>query len=312
VAKWTTADIPNQTGRMAIVTGTGGLGYETALELARKGGTVILAGRSAAKGAESIGRIKAAVPGAAITFEALDLGSLALVAAFADKMLAAGTPVDILVNNAGVMAPPKRQVTSDGFELQFGTNYLGHYALTARLLPLLKPGSRVVSLSSIAHRNGAIRFDDLQWEHGYKPWPSYSQSKLAMLMFALELQRRSDAAGWGLMSNAAHPGFARTELIAKGPGANSLMAIVSRPFMPFVAHSAAAGTLPQLFAATSPDAKGGAYYGPDGFMESKGWPAPAEIKPQALDKAAAARLWDVSAKLTGTAFPGLAPAAAAA
>jgi NAD(P)-dependent dehydrogenase (short-subunit alcohol dehydrogenase family) len=306
MARWTTADIPPQTGRAAIVTGVGGLGYETALELARKGAGVILAGRSEAKGVESVARIKAEVPAANVRFEMLDLASLASIAAFADRMLAAGAPIDLLVNNAGVMAPPTRQTTSDGFELQFGTNYLGHYALTARLLPLLLRGDgpRVVSLSSIAHRSGVIRFDDLNWQKGYKPWPVYAQSKLAMLMFALELQRRGDAAGWGLMSNAAHPGIARTELVSNGPGAGSATALLMKLFQPLITQPADAGALPQLFAATSPDARGGAYYGPKGFQELKGAVAPAKIMPQALDRAAAAKLWDMSAQLTGVSFGG--------
>ena len=215
---WTFSDIPSQRGRRAIVTGTGGLGYETALALVRAGGDVILAGRNLEKGAESVSRIKVEVPAARIAFEQLDLASLASVEDFAGPMLMQHTPLDLLVNNAGVMTPPSRQTTSDGFELQFGTNYLGHFALTGRLLPILNGrGPRVVNLSSLAHRGGAIHFDDLQWERSYRPWAAYGQSKLAMLMFAFELQRRSDAAGWGLMSNAAHPGYARTELIANGP-----------------------------------------------------------------------------------------------
>jgi NAD(P)-dependent dehydrogenase (short-subunit alcohol dehydrogenase family) len=312
MAKWTTADIPSQTGRAAIVTGVGGLGYETALQLARKGGAVILAGRSDAKGAESIAAIKAAVPSANVRFETLDLASLASVAAFADRMLAAGAPIDLLVNNAGVMAPPTRQTTSDGFELQFGTNYLGHYALTARLLPLLMRGDkpRVVSLSSIAHRSGAIRFEDPNWRKGYKAWPAYGQSKLAMLMFALELQRRGDAGGWGLMSNAAHPGIARTALVSNGPGAGSATALAMKLFGPLITQPADAGALPQLYAATSPDARGGAYYGPNGFQERKGDVAPARIMPRALDLAAAAKLWDISAQLTGASFESARRAAA--
>jgi NAD(P)-dependent dehydrogenase (short-subunit alcohol dehydrogenase family) len=314
MAKWRASDIPSQAGRLAVVTGTGGLGFETALELGRAKAKVILAGRNPAKGADSVARIQAAVPDANIRFAVLDLASLASVAAFSDTLLAEHGSLDILVNNAGVMAPAKRQVTADGFELQFGTNYLGHYALTGRLLPLLRKGSkpRVVSLSSIAHRNGQIHFDDLQWAKTYKPWPAYSQSKLAMLMFALEFQRRSDAAGWGVMSIAAHPGVAQTELIANGTG--KLAARLSAMFFfPIFGQSAAAGTLSQLYAATSPDAKGGTYYGPDGFMEMKGAVKIAEIKPQALDRAAAARLWDESARLTGVTFgDALAPAPAGA
>jgi NAD(P)-dependent dehydrogenase (short-subunit alcohol dehydrogenase family) len=304
VANWTIADIPSQGGRTAVVTGTGGLGYETALGLAQAGGAVILAGRNPAKGAASVARIKAAVPSASIVFEQLDLASLASVAAFADRIGARRESLDILVNNAGVMRPTTRLATEDGFELQFGTNYLGHFALTGRLLPLLRRGRspRVVNLSSIAHRGAAIRSHDLQWQRGYRPWPAYGQSKLAMLMFALELQRRSDAAGWGLMSNAAHPGFARTDLIANGPGTSRGMVLLSRAVMPLLSQSAAAGALPTLFAATSPDAVGGGYYGPAGFRELKGPVKPAEIMPQAQDRNAAARLWEESVRLTGVPF----------
>ncbi len=296
---WTIQDIPSQTGRTAIITGTGGLGYETALALARAGASVILAGRNAAKGAASVARISGAVPGAKIAFAALDLASLASVKIFADGILASHATLDLLINNAGVMAPPQRQTTQDGFELQFGTNYLGHFALTAHLLPVLRKTSRprVVNLSSIAHRTGFINFNDLQWERSYRPWGAYGQSKLAMLMFALELQRRSDAAGWGLISNAAHPGFARTELIANGPGDEGLLMKLGDVFKPLVSQSAAEGALPTLYAATSPDAKGGAYYGPDGFYELKGAPREARIMPQASNKNAAARLWEISEAL---------------
>ena len=301
---WTTADIPSQAGRSALVTGTGGLGYETALALARAGGEVILAGRSPDKGATSVAAIKAAAPGADIRFEALDLAILASVAALCGRLGAQRKSLDVLINNAGVMAPPRRQVTADGFELQFGTNYLGHFALTAGLLPLLRAGAgpRVVNLSSVAHRQGRIQFGDLQFERRYVPWGAYAQSKLAMLMFALELQRRSDAAGWGLMSNAAHPGFARTELIANGPGAAGPIGAVSRLMGGLVGQSAAAGALPTLMAATAPNAKGGAYYGPTGLFEIVGPPGPAAISALARDPMAAARLWGVSETLTGVRF----------
>jgi NAD(P)-dependent dehydrogenase (short-subunit alcohol dehydrogenase family) len=300
VPAWTINDIPSQTGRTAIITGTGGLGYETALALTSAGATVILAGRNAAKGAASIAQITAAVPSAKITFEPLDLASLASVKSFADRTLSTHATLDMLINNAGVMAPPKRQTTQDNFELQFGTNYLGHFALTAHLLPLLRKTSnpRVVSLSSIAHRTAFINFNDLQWERSYRPWGAYGQSKLAMLMFALELQRRSDANNWGLISNAAHPGFARTDLIANGPGDEGLLMKLGDLFKPLVSQSAAEGALPTLYAATSPDAKGGAYYGPDGFYELKGPPKEARIMPQASDKTAAAKLWEISESLT--------------
>jgi len=200
------------------------------------------------------------------------------------------------------MALPRRQTTADGFEMQFGTNHLGHFALTARLMPLLRraSGPRVVSLSSLAHRTGFIDFDDLQGARVYSPWKAYGQSKLACLMFALELQRRSDAAGWNLISNAAHPGFARTNLFTSGPG--GLVSLASGFAAPLFGHSAADGARPILFAATSPEAKPGAYYGPGGFGELRGAPARALIMPQARDAAAAARLWDASERLVGTSF----------
>jgi NAD(P)-dependent dehydrogenase (short-subunit alcohol dehydrogenase family) len=309
---WSTADIPPQGGKTAVITGaTGGLGYETALALAGAGATVVLTGRSDAKGRTALEWIRAQFPKASISYETLDLASLASVADFAARFAAAHTSLDLLINNAGVMALPQRQATADGFEMQIGTNYLSHYALTARLLPLLRRGHqpRVVNLSSLAHRSGAIHFDDLQSAQSYSPWKAYCQSKLAMLIFALELQRRSDAAGWGLLSNAAHPGYARTDLIANGPGAAGLLSRLSKSLQPLMSHSAAAGALPTLFAATSLAAKAAGYYGPNGFYELKGPPAPAKIMPQAKDKAVAARLWDVSAAQTGVSFEQVAAAA---
>jgi len=301
---WTTADIPSQAGRICVVTGTGGLGYETAVVLAAKGADVILAGRNPAKGAQSIDRIRAAV-GRAARFEALDLASLASIAAFAERLAGEAERVDLLVNNAGVMAPPTRGQTADGFELQFGTNYLGHFALTAHLLPLLRraEAARIVSLSSGVHVAGAIRFDDPQWERAYSPERAYAQSKLAMLMFALELQRRSHAGGWNLMSNAAHPGYARTDLIDNGPGRRGAMYLVSRVLGAFASQSAADGAWPTLFAATSPEAVGGGYYGPSQMLEMKGPPKAAFISRRARDPEAARRLWELSERLTGVAWP---------
>src|SRR5258708_1984579 len=218
---WTIADIPPQAGKLAVVTGaTGGLGYQTAMRLAQAGAEGVLTGRNEAKGREAVSKIRNQFPDAKISFEALDLANLASVAGFARGFATAHASLDLLINNAGVMALPTRQTTADGFEMQLGTNYLGHYALTAQLLPLLRGAHqpRVVNLSSIAHRTGFIQFSDLQGERFYSPWKAYNQSKLAMLVFALELQRRSDAAGWNLVSNAPHPGGARTGLFANGPG----------------------------------------------------------------------------------------------
>ncbi len=271
--------------------------------LAQHGAEVVLAGRNEANGREAIRKILPLSPGVGVRFELLDLADLASVSAFSNRLLAEDRPVDLLINNAGVMTPPTRRTTADGFELQFGTNYLGHFALTAQLLPLLQRGSapRVVEVGSGAHRlGGAIHFDDLQWERSYKPWAAYAQSKLAILMFALELQRRSDAAGWGLMSNAAHPGYARTELIANGPGVDALATKINNLLVrPFLSQSAADGALPLLFAATSPAAKGGGYYGPTGPFELIGAPGTAVIGAHAKDLAVASKLWDLSEDLTG-------------
>lgn len=302
---WTAADIPPQRDRTAVVTGTGGLGLETALALARAGAHVVVAGRNASKGAAAVDRIRERAPGAQVRFEAMDLASLASVEAFGERLQRAHDRLDLLVNNAGVMAPPHRRETADGFELQLGTNHLGHFALTARLLPLLRQGHgpRVVTLSSVAARNAAIDFDDLQCERGYRPMAAYGQSKLACLMFALGLQRRSEAAGWGLRSIAAHPGISRTDLLPNGAGASSVQGLARR-YLWFLFQPAAQGALPTLFAATSPQARGGAYYGPDRLGETRGRPAAARVPARALETAHADTLWRESERLTGTVFPG--------
>lgn len=303
MAKWTASDIPSQAGRSAVVTGTGGLGFETSLELARAGGDVILAGRNPEKGAAAVAAIRDAVPSATIRFEPLDLADLGSVAAFAARMHDRRDRLDLLVNNAGVMVPPQRRETADGFELQLGTNYLGHFALTGALLPLLRRAgaARVISLSSVAARGGAIDFDDLNAARSYRPMAVYSQSKLACLMFAFELQRRSEAAGWGIASIAAHPGVSRTALLHNAPGRWSAAGL-ARSLLWFLFQPAAQGALPTLFAATSHAARGGGYYGPDRLGETRGYPAPAKAPPQALDTEVAARLWDVSQALAGKPF----------
>lgn len=298
------ADIPSQLGRTAVVTGaTGGLGYETALALARAGAEVVLTGRDDRKGQAAIEKIGREALGARVSYARLDLASLASIADFAERMQSRPS-LDMLIDNAGVMALPRRQVTADGFEMQFGTNYLGHFALTARLMPLLRRASapRVVCVSSLAHRAAFIDFNDLQGQRIYSPWKAYGQSKLAMLIFALELQRRSEKAGWNVSSIAAHPGFARTGLFASGPG--GLTSLASELAASFFGQSAADGARPILFAATSPNAKPGAYYGPGGLGEVRGLPAQALIMPQARDAATAAKLWNVSETLTGTSFQG--------
>jgi NAD(P)-dependent dehydrogenase (short-subunit alcohol dehydrogenase family) len=294
--------IPSQLGRTAVVTGaTSGLGYETALALAKAGAEVVLTGRDDEKGQAALEKIGREALGANLSYERLDLASLASVADFAERMHTRQT-LDLLINNAGVMALPRRKITADGFEAQFGTNYLGHFALTARLLPLLHRAAapRVISVSSLAHRTGFLDFNDLQGARVYSAWKAYGQSKLACLMFALELQRRNDAAGRNLTSIAAHPGFSRTSLFASGPG--GLVSLASDLAAPFFSQSAADGARPILFAATSPKAQPGAYYGPAGIGELKGAPAPALIMPQARNAADAARLWEISEKLTATSF----------
>jgi NAD(P)-dependent dehydrogenase (short-subunit alcohol dehydrogenase family) len=306
---FTLADIPSQQGKLAVVTGaTGGLGYETALGLARAGAEVLVTGRNPEKGRVAIERIKrmqGLVPSAQVRFEMLDLASLASIRAFAAAMVANGRPLDLLINNAGVMDLPTRRLTEDGFEMQFGTNHLSHFALTGLLLPLLQNASspRVVNVSSLAHRGGKIDFNNLQAEQKYQSWPAYQQSKLANLLFTFELQRRSDACGWRLLSNAAHPGFARTDLIPNGPGTSGVKGLMIRLVLSIMSQSAAAGALPTLFAATSPQAEPEGYYGPNGFHELKGPVGPAKIMPQAQDQAVARKLWEVSERLTGVSWP---------
>ncbi len=310
---WNTDHIPDQTGRRVLITGaTGGLGYETALALAGKGAEVVLSGRDAAKGEAALRGIRQRHPHADVRFDLLDLASLQKVREFSERFGRENDRLDLLVNNAGVMMPTMRFATVDGFELQFGTNYLSHFALTAQLLPLLRKGNapRVVNLSSGAHKlRAAIHFDDLQWEKRYQAWPAYAQSKLAMLMFAFELQRRSDANGWGLLSNAAHPGYARTGLQSaggrlgrEGRGA-PMFERMSDLLGPLFSQSAAEGALPTLFAATAPQAKPAGYYGPRGFTEMTGPVGEAKIGKAARDGAVAVRLWDVSERLTGVQWP---------
>ena len=289
----------------AVVTGaTGGLGLEVAVDLAQAGHEVMLTGRNPSKGKVALARIARTKPAGAVSFAVLDMASLASVRAFAAQMEG---PLGLLINNAGVMAPDKRQVTADGFELQMGTNYLGHYALTALLLPRLIEGqARVVQVSSLAHRAARLNFADMQGATHYRPWAQYGQSKLAMLMFALELDRRARAAGWPIVSVAAHPGWAVTDIIANGPGGGSpgLRERAMQGAFRLFGQSAAAGARPILHAALANGVQGGTYWGPDGMGEIRGAPAPARIMPQAADPAAAAQLWERSAQLTGVAWPG--------
>lgn len=305
---WSTKDIPDQSGKLALITGaTGGLGYETALALARAGADVVLTGRNADKGAAALARIRSEVPRAKVSYESLDLSALANVAAFAERFAAQHDHLDILVNNAGVMAPPRREQTRDGLELQFATNYLSHFALTAQLLPLLMaaPSARVVPLASVAARQGTIDFANLQSERDYKPMVAYSQTKLACLMFGFELQRQSEAHGWGIASIAAHPGVARTELVVNGMG-DASPAGFARRYLSMLFQPVPQGALPTLMAATDPHAKRGGYYGPQGLFETRGRPGEASAPAQSLDRAVARRLWEVSEQLAGVRFPALA------
>jgi NAD(P)-dependent dehydrogenase (short-subunit alcohol dehydrogenase family) len=307
---WTTAMMPMQRGRLAVITGaTGGLGFETAMALAAAGAEVVLTGRNHDKGGAALSRLRAAHSQANARFAHLDIASLASIAEFANSMLADGRGVDLLVNNAGIMAPPARKVTEDGFELQFATNHLGHFALTGRLLPLLRrrPGARVVHVSSLAAHNGMIDLADLQSARKYAPFRVYAMTKLAVLMSALEFQRRSEAAGWEVDAIAAHPGIAGTSLIANGPASRGLQAALYRlahPLLNRLPPSAAQGALAILFAATSPDARGGGYYGPSLSFETKGPLAAAKMPAKALDASIASELWEVSERLTGVCFEG--------
>lgn len=303
MTKWTTNHVPDLTGRSMVVTGTGGIGFETASALARAGAEVIVAGRNPVSGARAVDLIRARSRTANVSFERLDLADLSSISAFGERLRATRENLHVLINNAGVMAPPAKRLTSDGFELQFGTNFLGHFALTAKLLPLLLKGedARVVSLSSVAANGGAVDFGNLNAERSYKPMVNYSQSKLSCLMFAFELQRRSDAAGWGVASIAAHPGISRSDLILNSADRWDFSRLV-RTGLPFLFQPVARGALPSLYAATSPYARPGGYYGPDRLAETRGHPAPARIVGQAKDVEVAARLWSEAEAMTGLSF----------
>ena len=294
-------DVPSLTGLTALVTGaTGGLGLETARMLSEAGASVILAGRNEAKGARAIDGFQQGTRHADVRFAKLDLADLGSVRGFRDKV--GRTPIDILINNAGLMAPPSRKLTTDGFELQFGTNHLGHFALTGILLPLLTHARapRIVTISSGIAAYGRIDFDDLQSERSYVPAKAYTQSKLANLLFMRGLQDRSDLNGWNLLSVAAHPGHARTDLIENGAGRPSgLKAVLIRILQAVASHDAASGALPGMMAATAPTARKLDYFGPTGLLGQKGPPGLVKLPDRALDEAVADRLWHVSEQLTG-------------
>jgi NAD(P)-dependent dehydrogenase (short-subunit alcohol dehydrogenase family) len=312
MAGWTADGIPDQSGKTILVTGgNSGLGYHTVLPLARKGARVLLAARDRARGTAALQRLGAEAPGSRAELAQFDLADLTSVERFAAGFLASGQELDVLVNNAGVMAIPHRETTAQGYERQFGTNHLGHFALTGRLLPALarRPGSRVVTVSSNQHKRAKrIDFDDLQGERSYRPWGAYAQSKLANAMFVLELARRLRAAGLDIVSAGAHPGFAHTNLQISGPrsGGTSLAARGMGLATRLLAQPAPDGALPTLYAATAADTRGGDYFGPDGPGEMRGHhPKLVQFSAAAHDQAAAARLWAVSEELTGVTFEAL-------
>ncbi|MDX1665143.1 MAG: oxidoreductase [Candidatus Promineifilaceae bacterium] len=307
---WTAAEIPDLIDTTAVVTGANsGLGYETALALAQQGAHVVLAVRSVARGERAAAEICAAAPGASVAVAELDLADLNSVRAFAAWFLGEHETLELLVNNAGVMAIPRRE-TADGFEMQFGVNHVGHFALTGLLLPALLRAeeSRVVTVSSGAHQGGRINFDDLQSRERYSAFGAYAQSKLANLLFAYELQRRLDAAGASVSSVAAHPGYAATNLQRRGPEMNesrlqaALMEAANRIF----AQSAAQGALNTLYAAVAPGVEGGEYVAPDGLMTMRGYPVTRASSRASYDAEAAARLWEISERLTGVQYQALA------
>ena len=303
--------VPDLTGKLAVITGASdGLGFGLAGRLARAGAEVIMPVRNPAKGAAAAERIRAATPGARVSTRPLDLASLASVAALGRALHEEGRPITLWINDAAVMTPPTRHVSADGFELQFATNYLGHFALVAHVLPLLRAGgARVTTMSSMAARNGRIDFDDLQCERRYVPMDAYGQSKLATMLFALELDRRSRADGWGITSNVAHPGLTMTNLQGSGPNlGRTTPGPMSRFFplvarLPFLVQRVETGILPALFAATSPAARGGAFYGPGGIAHLTGAPVEQTLYRPARDEGVARRLWEVSEALSGVHFP---------
>jgi len=309
---WKAADIPSLDGKRVLITGANsGIGYHAALKLARKGAQVMLACRDRQRGEDALARLDADSPSAHTELVIFDLASLASVRDFAEQELRKRRPIHILINNAGVMTPPKRLETAEGFELQFGTNVVGHFALTALLMPALELAAesgerpRVVTIASIAHKRGEINFDDLQSTKSYRPMRAYEQSKLANLMFAFELDRRLRAASSRVMSVAAHPGVANTNLFLSGdysPIEKAARNLVGHA-IGIALNSDAEGALPTLYAATASAAEDGGYYGPQGFQEMRGDDVGrARIAPQALNTTAAAHLWQICEELTGIRF----------
>ena len=312
MSKWTPQQMPPQQGRVAIVTGANsGIGYQAARYLSRAGATVILACRNREKGEGARAKIVSekpttSSPATNVEVRVLDVADLDSVRRFASEFLSENQPLDLLINNAGVMAIPQRRTTPQGFEMQFGTNHLGHFALTGLLLPALlrQPDSRVVTVASIAHKRGKLNFDDLNAERSYDPRGAYQQSKVANLVFGLEFDRRLRARSAETASVIAHPGVAVTNIVSNGMG-SGLKGRIVNALLPFVAQSDDRGSWPLLYAATSPHAHGGGYYGPDGIAEVKGTPVEVKPKPHALDPLAGQRLWEISERLTGVRYDGL-------
>jgi NAD(P)-dependent dehydrogenase (short-subunit alcohol dehydrogenase family) len=307
MSKWTPQQITPQQDRLSIVTGANsGIGYQTARYLSRAGATVILACRNQEKGEAARAKLISENPAARVELRVLDVADLDSVRRFAAEFANEGRPLDLLINNAGVMAIPERRTTPQGFEMQFGTNHLGHFALTGLLLPALlrQPNSRVVTVASIAHRGGKLNFDDLNAERSYDARGAYQQSKLANLVFGLEFDRRLRARSAATASVIAHPGVAVTNIVSNGMGTGMKGRIVGA-LLPLVAQSDDRGAWPLLYAATSPQAHGGGYYGPDGIAEIKGTPVEVKPKPHALDPAIGKRLWEVSERLTGVRYEAL-------
>lgn len=301
--KWSENDVPDQSGRVVVVTGSNtGLGLDTARVLAERGAQVVLAVRNVDKGEAACEKIRQSVPDAEVSTQLLDLGSLESVRTASAELRAAHPRVDLLINNAAVAFPPKT-TTPDGFELQFATNHLGHFALTGLLLEnmLGVEGARVVVVASLDHKlGGAIHFDDLQWERRYSSALAYAQSKLANLMFCYEFHRRLVKSGAPLMTVAAHPGYTKSDLFRNMWKPVQAMMKFSDLF---IGQDPAKGALPQLYAATMPDVQGGQYWGPDGFLEMAGYPTLVRSSQKSYDQQAQERLWTVSEELTGVTYP---------
>lgn len=306
-AGWTATDIPDLSGKVAIVTGaSSGLGFIAARELAAHGADVTLAVRNTAKGSQASADIRATYPNAQVTVAQLDLTDLANIATFADTFTKSHKRLDILINNAGIMGLPTREVTKDGFEAQFGTNHLGHFALTGNLLPLIKKtqGARIVTVSSNLHKNGSMNFDDLNAEKSYKGWGAYNQSKLANLLFTSELHRRFMAAKVDALAVAAHPGWSNTPLMVSGPmkGRGAFMKWLGQSVNNRMAQPVEMGALNEIYAAVAPGVEGNDYFGPDGKKNQSGYPSHNDRSDAAKNQADAERLWTISEALTGVKY----------